>query len=231
MDYPGHSFQHNESEWEPLTLYSVLLHLLHLCDGLPQVICELLAVLRVGGVEVNENFNVCAWKSWSETHSIGVIWKAVAGGEYLQTGGSCQHSDVPFSEGHANRYSHISQSCMTVMLILVIHPNLFSIKSKHFMTFNTCFLFSCAVKSLVFTWHPSTKVKACNQTVWIRLNIVQKRAIWGQKGFDPSLWVLTLVFKQKHLHPVKREGLPEAVRHRILLLLENLSDLNQKQSH
>lgn len=117
VDYPGHSFQHNENEWEPLTLYSVLLHLLHLCDGLPQVICELLAVLRVGGVEVNENLDVCAWKSWSETHSIGVIWKAAAGEEYLQTGGSWQCSDVPFSEGHANRYYHISQPHMTEILI------------------------------------------------------------------------------------------------------------------
>lgn len=63
MDYPGHSFQHNENEREPLTFYSVLLHLLYLCDGLPQIICELLAVLRVGGVKVNENLDVCAWKS------------------------------------------------------------------------------------------------------------------------------------------------------------------------
>lgn len=119
VDYPGHPFQHNESEWEPLTLYSVLLHLLHLCDGLPQVICELLAVLGVRGIEVDENLDVCAWKSWSETHSIGVIWKAAAGEEYLQTGGSWQHSDVPFSEGHTNRYSHISQSHMTEILIFL----------------------------------------------------------------------------------------------------------------
>lgn len=49
----------------------------------------------------------------------------------------------------------------------------------------------------------------------------------GEKCSSPRS--LTLVFKQKHLHPVQREGLPEAVRHRVLLLLENLGDLNQKR--
>lgn len=44
-----------------LTLYSVLLHFLDLGDGLPQVVRELLAVLGVGGVEVDEDFDVCTW--------------------------------------------------------------------------------------------------------------------------------------------------------------------------
>lgn len=36
---------------------------------------------------------------------------------------------------------------------------------------------------------------------------------------------LTLIFKQHDLHPVQREGLSEAVRHRVLLFLEDLSYL------
>lgn len=36
---------------------------------------------------------------------------------------------------------------------------------------------------------------------------------------------LTLIFKQHDLHPIQREGLSEAVRHRVLLLLENLGYL------
>lgn len=36
---------------------------------------------------------------------------------------------------------------------------------------------------------------------------------------------LTLTLKQHHLHSVEREGLSEAVRHRVLLLLEDLGDL------
>lgn len=45
-------------ESKTLTFYPVLLHLLDFCDGLPQVISELFAVLRVGCVEVNEDFDV-----------------------------------------------------------------------------------------------------------------------------------------------------------------------------
>ncbi len=36
---------------------------------------------------------------------------------------------------------------------------------------------------------------------------------------------LTLIFKQHDLHPIQRERLSEAVCHRVLLLLENLSNL------
>lgn len=40
---------------------------------------------------------------------------------------------------------------------------------------------------------------------------------------------LTLIFKQQDLHPVQREGLSEAVGHRVLLLLEDLSHLEQEE--
>lgn len=69
-----------------LTFYPVLFHLLHLCDGLPEVVCKLFAVLRVRGVKVNKNLNVCARQSRSETHSIGIIWKTAAPEEYYKTG-------------------------------------------------------------------------------------------------------------------------------------------------
>lgn len=36
---------------------------------------------------------------------------------------------------------------------------------------------------------------------------------------------LTLILKEQHLHAIKGEGLAEAVRHGVLLLLENFSDL------
>lgn len=41
-----------------LTLNPVFLHLLHLCDGLPQVVCKLLAVLWVGCVEVDQDLDI-----------------------------------------------------------------------------------------------------------------------------------------------------------------------------
>lgn len=44
-----------------LTLYSIFLHFLNLGDGLSEVIGELLAVLGVGRVEVDEDFDVCTW--------------------------------------------------------------------------------------------------------------------------------------------------------------------------
>lgn len=44
-----------------LTLYSVFLHFLDLGDGLSQVVGELLAVLGVGRVEVDEDFDVGTW--------------------------------------------------------------------------------------------------------------------------------------------------------------------------
>lgn len=55
------------------TLYPVLLHLLHLCDGLPQVVGELLAVLRVGGVEVDQHFDVGPRDGGREPDAVGVV--------------------------------------------------------------------------------------------------------------------------------------------------------------
>lgn len=42
---------------------------------------------------------------------------------------------------------------------------------------------------------------------------------------------LTLILKEQHLHAIKWEGLAEAVRHRVLLLLENFSDLWTKKAN
>lgn len=49
------------SKKRQLTLYSVFLHFLDLGNGLSQVVCELLAVLGVGRVEVDEDFDVRTW--------------------------------------------------------------------------------------------------------------------------------------------------------------------------
>lgn len=48
-------------ELKKLTLYSVFLHFLDLSNGLSQVICELLAILGVGRIEVDEDFDVGTW--------------------------------------------------------------------------------------------------------------------------------------------------------------------------
>lgn len=56
-----------------LTLYPVFFHLLHLSDGLAQVVCELLAVLRVWSVEVDEDFDVRTWDGRCEPDTIWVI--------------------------------------------------------------------------------------------------------------------------------------------------------------
>lgn len=63
-----------------LTLYSVLLHFLDLGDGLPQVICELFAVLGVGRVEVDEYFDVRSWNGRRQSDPVGVIWRSEGGG-------------------------------------------------------------------------------------------------------------------------------------------------------
>lgn len=42
------------------TLYPVLFHFLDLGDGLSQVAGEFLAVLRVGSIEIDQDFEVCA---------------------------------------------------------------------------------------------------------------------------------------------------------------------------
>lgn len=39
---------------------------------------------------------------------------------------------------------------------------------------------------------------------------------------------LTLVLEEQDLHSIEGEGLPEAVCHRVLLLLEDLGDLGQQ---
>ena len=41
--------------------------------------------------------------------------------------------------------------------------------------------------------------------------------------------LLTLVLKHQNLHPIQRERLPEAVCHRVLLLLENLCHLHSNK--
>lgn len=46
-----------------------------------------------------------------------------------------------------------------------------------------------------------------------------------QQPRTPALDRLTLVLKEQELHTAQGEGLPEAVRHRVLLLLEDLGDL------
>lgn len=56
-----------------LTLDAVLLHLLDLGDGLAQVVCELLAVLRVRGVEDDEDLHVRARDGRGEPDAVGVI--------------------------------------------------------------------------------------------------------------------------------------------------------------
>lgn len=63
-----------------LTLYSVLLHFLDLGDGLPQVICELFAVLGVRRIEVDEDFDVCTWNGRCQSDPVGVIWRSGEGG-------------------------------------------------------------------------------------------------------------------------------------------------------
>lgn len=58
---------------ELLTLDPVLLHLLDLGDGLSQVVCELLAVLRVRGVEDDEDLDVSTRDGRREPDAIRVI--------------------------------------------------------------------------------------------------------------------------------------------------------------
>lgn len=57
-----------------LTLYPVFLHFLDLGDRLSQVVSELLAVLGVGRVKVDEDFDVGTWYGWCKLDSIPVIW-------------------------------------------------------------------------------------------------------------------------------------------------------------
>lgn len=58
---PGGAKSETGEEGRKLTLYSVFLHFLDLGDGLSQVVGELLAVLGVGRVEVDEDFDVGTW--------------------------------------------------------------------------------------------------------------------------------------------------------------------------
>ena len=58
-----------------LTLYPVFFHFLDLGDGLPQVVRELFAVLGVGGVEVDEDFDVRTRDGRRKPDSVGIIWE------------------------------------------------------------------------------------------------------------------------------------------------------------
>lgn len=46
---------------QQLTFYSVFLHFLNLSNGLSQIVCELFAVLGVGRIKVDEDFDVRTW--------------------------------------------------------------------------------------------------------------------------------------------------------------------------
>ena len=56
-----------------LTLNSVFLHFLDFGNRLAQVVGELLAVLGVGGVEVDEDFDVRAGHGRRQSDAIGII--------------------------------------------------------------------------------------------------------------------------------------------------------------
>lgn len=58
-----------------LTLYPVLFHLLDFSDGLAQVVCKLLAVLRIGCVEVDEDFDVCSRNGRGQANSVWIIYR------------------------------------------------------------------------------------------------------------------------------------------------------------
>lgn len=58
-----------------LTLYPVLLHLLNFSNGFSQIVCKLFAVLRIGRIEVDEDFNVSSGNGRGQTDSIGIIYR------------------------------------------------------------------------------------------------------------------------------------------------------------
>ena len=64
----------------PLTLDAVLLHLLDLGHGLPEVVGELLAVLGVGGVEVDQHLDVRSRDRRCQPHPVRVIWGTMTTG-------------------------------------------------------------------------------------------------------------------------------------------------------
>lgn len=57
-----------------LTLYPILFHLLDFGDGLPQVVGKLLPVLRIGCVEIDEDFDVCSRNGGGQANSIWIIY-------------------------------------------------------------------------------------------------------------------------------------------------------------
>lgn len=61
-----------------LTLYPVLLHLLDFGDRLPQVVGKLLAVLRIGCVEVDEDFDVCSRNGRGQADSVWIIYRVTS---------------------------------------------------------------------------------------------------------------------------------------------------------
>lgn len=58
-----------------LTLYPVLLHLLNFSYGFSQIVCKLFAVLRIGCIEVDEDFNVSSGNGGGQTDSVWIIYR------------------------------------------------------------------------------------------------------------------------------------------------------------
>lgn len=74
----GDFFEHISSEKNinlVLTLYPVLLHLLDFSNRFSQIVSKLFAVLRIGRVEVDEDFNVRSRNGWGQTDSIWIIYR------------------------------------------------------------------------------------------------------------------------------------------------------------
>lgn len=61
-----------------LTLYPVLFHFLDFSDRLPQVVGKLLAVLRIGCVEIDEDFDVCSRYGRGQPDSIWIIYRVTS---------------------------------------------------------------------------------------------------------------------------------------------------------
>ncbi len=58
------------------TLDPVLLQLLDFSDGLSQVADEFLTVLRVGSIEIDQDFEVSARNGWSQTDTMWIDWES-----------------------------------------------------------------------------------------------------------------------------------------------------------
>lgn len=68
---------------------------------------------------------------------------------------------------------------------------------------------------------PKTLVPLDEVFVWTSLF----EAYWHTEAYINVSMVLTLILKEQHLHAIKWEGLPKAVCHRVLFLLENFCNL------